>query len=110
MATRASRLPALEMPWHRCPSPLAARRDAAPLRSPGLSFGVPRADGTDADRRLLPFDPLGAALVPGGGMSVAMGKAQASSSASRKACGSRVIVTHMLKKQGGIRISYQAIY
>ncbi len=45
---------------------LAARRDEDPLQPPGLPVDLSRADGADADRRLLLFDPLGAALVPGG--------------------------------------------
>ena len=43
-----------------------AGRDEGPLQPAGLSFGLSRADGADADCRHLLFDPLGAALVPGG--------------------------------------------
>ncbi len=46
---------------------LAARAKMKGHYSPlGLSFGLSRADGADADCRHLLFDPLGAALVPGG--------------------------------------------
>ncbi len=43
-----------------------ARRDEGPLQPARLPFGLSRADGADADCRLLLLDPLGAALVPGG--------------------------------------------
>ncbi len=43
-----------------------AGQDEGALQPARLPFGLSRADGADADCRLLPLDPHGAALVPGG--------------------------------------------